>query len=107
MRQHLALAVLAERFDGRVPSDREALGLPGVGRKTRTSSQHRLQPADIAVDTHIFGLPPHRLARKNVRGRGQAVKAVLQYRHTPPLADPAWPLCLQGAQARLPAMRDP
>ncbi len=48
--------ILQERYDGRVPEDREALEeLPGVGRKTanvvlNTAFGH----ATMAVDTHIF-----------------------------------------------------
>ena len=47
---------LLERFDGRVPQDREGLeSLPGVGRKTANVVLNEAfgQPT-IAVDTHVF-----------------------------------------------------
>jgi len=48
--------ILLERFDGKVPDEREALeSLPGVGRKTANVVLNTAfgQPA-VAVDTHIF-----------------------------------------------------
>ena len=48
--------MLIEKYDGKVPTDREALqGLPGVGRKTANVILNTAfgQPT-IAVDTHIF-----------------------------------------------------
>lgn len=53
---------LAERFDGKVPSDREQLeSLAGVGRKTASvvMANAFAQPA-LAVDTHVFRVA-HRL----------------------------------------------
>jgi endonuclease-3 len=48
--------ILAERFDGAVPRDREALeSLPGVGRKTANVVLNvAFGEPTIAVDTHIF-----------------------------------------------------
>ena len=54
--------ILQERYDGRVPADREALeALPGVGRKTASVvlANAFAQPA-LAVDTHVFRVA-HRL----------------------------------------------
>lgn len=48
--------ILLEKYDGKVPDNREALeSLPGVGRKTANVILNTLfgQPV-IAVDTHIF-----------------------------------------------------
>lgn len=48
--------ILVEKFDGQVPSNREALeSLPGIGRKTANVILNTAfnQPT-IAVDTHIF-----------------------------------------------------
>ena len=49
---------LLERFDGEVPSDRDALEtLPGVGRKTANVVLNiAFGEPTIAVDTHIFRL---------------------------------------------------
>ena len=109
-----ACRLLVERFDGKVPGDREALeSLPGVGRKTANVV---LNTAFGAADhrrryPYLPGRQPHRpgAGQERARGRGQAdqgrPRRVSAAR--PPLADPARPLCLQGAQARLSAVRDP
>ena len=92
----------------RCRATREALeALPGVGRKTANVVLNTAfgEPT-IAVDTHIFrvanrtGLAPG----KNVRAVEDKLLKVVpaEYRQRcPPLADPARPLRLQGAQARL------
>ncbi len=93
---------------------REALeALPGVGRKTANVVLNTAfgEPT-IAVDTHIF-----RVANRTGLAPGKNVRAVEDKLHEgrarrviagrPPLADPARPLCLQGPQARLPAVCDP
>jgi endonuclease-3 len=48
--------ILVEKFDGRVPEDREALeSLPGVGRKTANVVLNvAFGHPTIAVDTHVF-----------------------------------------------------
>src|SRR5262245_29222613 len=54
--------LLIEKYDGKVPLEREALqALPGVGRKTASVVLNELdvEPA-IAVDTHVFRVA-HRL----------------------------------------------
>ncbi len=47
---------LAERYDGQVPQDREALeALPGVGRKTANVVLNTaFGESTLAVDTHVF-----------------------------------------------------
>ncbi|HYO47446.1 MAG TPA: endonuclease III [Gemmatimonadota bacterium] len=51
-----ASRLLEERYEGRIPNDRDALmSLPGVGRKTANvvlANVHEMQA--IAVDTHVF-----------------------------------------------------
>ncbi|WP_454884097.1 endonuclease III [Sphingomonas oryzagri] len=51
-----AAHILVDRFDGKVPEDREALeSLPGVGRKTANVVLNvAFGHETIAVDTHIF-----------------------------------------------------
>jgi len=87
-----------------VPREREALErLPGVGRKTANVVLNIAfkQPV-IAVDTHIFrvanrtGLAPARpptLSRSPGKGRARSLQIP-----RPPLADPAWPLCVRCAK---------
>ena len=105
---------LIEQHGGEVPRDRAALeALPGVGRKTANVVLNTAfgEPT-IAVDTHIFrvanrtGLAPGKTVRAVEDGLMKVVPAAVPARR-PPLADPARPLCLQGAQAGLPALRDP
>ena len=104
--------ILVEDFGGEVPSSRAALqSLPGVGRKTANvvlNTWWRI-PAQ-AVDTHIF-----RVANRTgiARGRGGGGAGARGPGAGPlpaacaSLADPARPLCLQGAQARLRGLPDP
>jgi endonuclease-3 len=87
--------ILVEQHSGAVPRSREALeALPGVGRKTANVVLNTAfgEPT-IAVDTHIFRVST---------GEGGAGR--VQTGRTP-LADSAWPLCVQGAQARVLALR--
>ncbi len=106
--------LLIEQHDGEVPRTREALeALPGVGRKTANVVLNTAfgEPT-IAVDTHIF-----RVANRTGLAPGKDVRAVEDKLEKvdpgrvqagrPPLADPARPLRVQGAQAGLPALRDP
>ena len=68
-----ACRLLVERFDGKVPGDREALeSLPGVGRKTANVVLNTAfgQPT-IAVDTHIF-----RVANRTGLAPGKNVRVV-------------------------------
>ena len=88
-----------------MPRDRAALeALPGVGRKTANVVLNTAfgEPT-IAVDTHIF-----RVANRTGLAPGKTPLAVEQallrnshraefLRARAPLADPARPLCLQGA----------
>ena len=103
---------LIHEFDGKVPDTREALvTLPGVGRKTANVVLNvAFGQATIAVDTHIFrvanrtGLAPGKTPLEvelNLDRGARALQASL-----PSLADPAWPLCLQGAQTRMLALPD-
>ena len=105
--------ILLDQYGGEVPDDREALeALPGVGRKTanvilNTAFGH----PTIAVDTHIF-----RVANRTGLAPGKDVRAVetALEKFTPArvparcasLADPARPLCVQGAPAGVLALRD-
>ena len=106
----LSRRLIAE-YGSKVPDDRTALeSLPGVGRKTANVVLNiAFGEPTIAVDTHIFrvanrtGLAPGKTPLRgrggpgaHHPGRGQAAR--------PSLADPARPLCLQGAQARLPGL---
>ncbi len=106
-----AARILVDEFGGEVPQEREKLEkLPGVGRKTANVVLNVAfgQPT-IAVDTHIFrvanrtGLAPGKdpLAGRAEAGKGDA-RTVRHPR--PSLADPARPLHLQGADARMLAM---
>ena len=104
--------MLLERHQGQVPREREALeALPGVGRKTANVILNTAfgEPV-IAVDTHVF-----RLANRTRIAPGKTVLEVEKrlMRLTPseysaarpPLADPARPLHMPGAQAPLQRMR--
>jgi hypothetical protein len=104
--------ILLRDHGGQVPREREALQtLPGVGRKTANVVLNVAfgQPT-MAVDTHIF-----RLGNRSGLAPGKtpdAVEQALEERAgaleapRPSLADPPWPLHLQGAKARLPRGAD-
>ena len=106
-----AAQILVDEHGGEVPEDRAALeALPGVGRKTANVVLNvAFGHATIAVDTHIF-----RVANRTGLAKGKDVRAVEDKleKVTPatlpaaraPLADPARPLHLQGAKARMLAM---
>jgi endonuclease III len=96
---------------GEVPADRDALHkLPGVGRKTANVVMNCAFGAEtFAVDTHIF-----RVANRTglAPGKNPQVEAMLDKVTPPPfrrdahhLADPPRPLRVQGAQARMLALR--
>ena len=91
--------LLIERHGGEVPAEREALeALPGVGRKTANVILNTAfgQPT-MAVDTHIF-----RVANRIGLAPGKTVLEVERIpARRPPLADPAWPLRMRGAQAQM------
>ena len=89
----------------------ELQALPGVGRKTANVVMNvAFGEATIAVDTHIFrvgnrtGLAP---GKNPLQVELRLLKRVPEEYPParPPLADPARPLHLQGAQARVPALR--
>ncbi|UXI67269.1 endonuclease III [Tahibacter amnicola] len=68
-----ACRILVDRYDGEVPTTREALeALPGVGRKTANVVLNTAfgQPT-IAVDTHIF-----RVSNRTGLAPGKTVRAV-------------------------------
>ena len=104
--------ILIDEHGGQVPRTREALEkLPGVGRKTANVILNTAfgEPT-IAVDTHIFRVANRtRMARgKNpleVETRLTRLTAPGVPQGRPPLAHPSRPLRLQGAQARMPALR--
>ena len=104
--------ILIEEHGGQVPRAREALEkLPGVGRKTaNVIPQHRLRRAHHRRGhAHLPRRQPHPNGQgEKPPGGGDAphpahAPGVPQGR--PPLADPARPLRLQGAQARVPDLR--
>ena len=99
---------LIERYGGEVPRDREALeALPGVGRKTANVVLNTAfgEPT-LAVDTHVFrvanrlGMAPGKTPRE-VEDELMTVVPEALPGPRPSLADPARPLRLQGAQARV------
>ena len=102
---------LIDDHGGEVPADRDALeALPGVGRKTANVVMNVAFGAEtFAVDTHIFrvgnrtglarGKTPLAVERKLDKADAAAVPPPRA-----PLADPARPLCLQGAHARMLAL---
>ncbi len=97
-------ALLVEQHGGKVPRERAALeALPGVGRKTASVVLNvAFGERTIAVDTHIFPRPRQDTARRRTRPREARARALCAAR--PPLAHPARPLRLQGAQAGLPVL---
>ena len=102
---------LVADFGGEVPRTREALEtLPGVGRKTANVVLNvAFGEPTMAVDTHIFrvgnrtGIAPGRDPLAVETGTGETRPRPVQGARAS-LADPAWPLRLQGAQARMPAL---
>ncbi len=105
--------ILVDEYGGEVPREREALEkLPGVGRKTANVVLNIAfgEPV-IAVDTHIFPrLEPHGAGaragpRCGRRSPGEGRAGSLQAARAP-LADPARPLRLHRAQAKMPRVRD-
>ena len=106
-----AARILVDQHGGEVPRDRAALEtLPGVGRKTANVVLNvAFGEPTIAVDTHIF-----RVANRTGLARGKTplevelklekVTPAAVPRRRPPLADPARPLHLQGAHARMLAL---
>ena len=96
-----------------MPEDREALeALPGVGRKTANVVLNvAFGEPTIAVDTHIFrvgnrtGLAPGKTSLAVELALEKVMPAEFKHARAS-LADPARPLRLQGAQARMLALRD-
>ena len=102
---------LIDEHDGKVPDTREELEtLPGVGRKTANVVLNVAfgQPT-IGIDTHAFrvanrtGLAPGKTPLEG-RGDPRSRRARALQAQLPSLADPARPLCVQGAQARMLAL---
>ena len=103
--------ILVRDYGGEVPTDRDALvELPGVGRKTANVVMNIAFGAEtFAVDTHIF-----RVGNRTGLAKGKtplAVELGLEKKvprpvppRRAPLADPARPLRLQGAHARMLAL---
>ena len=106
-----AARILVDEFGGEVPRDRDKLEkLPGVGRKTANVVLNvAFGEPTIAVDTHIFrvanrtGLAPGKNPLE-VELKLEKVDARAVRHPCPPLADPARPLHLQGADARMLAL---
>ena len=85
-------------------------GAAGVGRKTANVVLNvAFGESTMAVDTHIFrlgnrtGLAPGKTPREVEDGAGEALPPETAARRAP-LADPARPLCLQGAAAGMLAL---
>ena len=103
----LSERLLAEH-GGQVPRDREALeALPGVGRKTANVVLNiAFGEETLAVDTHVFrvahrldlatGKTPQRRRAGFTEGNPQGLHAACA-----PLAHPARPVYLPGAQTAL------
>ena len=98
--------LLVDDFNGAVPEDRAALEtLPGVGRKTANVVLNiAFGHPTIAVDTHLFRVGNRTgmaVGQDPAGGGKEAGEEDPQTVETPcaSLADPAWPLYLQGAQA--------
>ena len=101
-------AQLLAQYGGAVPREREALeALPGVGRKTANVVLNvAYGEKTLAVDTHIF-----RVANRTGLAPGKTPRAVEDVivagdsrplsRTCPSLVDPAWPICVCGAQTPL------
>ncbi len=102
---------LIREFGGEVPRTREALqSLPGVGRKTANVVLNTAFGEEtFAVDTHVFrvcnrtGLAPGKTVDE-VEAKLEKDRAAAVSPRRAPLADPARPLHLQGADARMLAM---
>jgi endonuclease-3 len=105
-------AILVERYNGEVPSQREALeALPGVGRKTANVVLNTaFGEATIAVDTHIFrvsnrtglakGKTPLEVERKLLKAVPQEFRQhahhwlILHGRYTCKARKPSCPECI-------------
>ena len=98
---------LLERHGGEVPRDRAALeALPGVGRKTANVVLN----VTFGGHAHLPYRQPHRAgagnqSRQDLRETGKDHARALSAA-CPSLADPAWPLRVQGAHAGVLALRD-
>ncbi len=104
---------LIDEHNAEVPAARAVLEtLPGVGRKTANVVLNMAFGEEtFAVDTHVFrvgnrtGMAPGKdPARSRVEAREDRAAALPRPR--PSLADPAWPLCLQGAATAVRDLRD-
>ena len=103
--------ILVEKHAGLVPPDREALeALPGVGRKTANVVLNIIfGESTIAVDTHLFrvgnrtGLAPGKSPYEVEKTLLKVIPTTISA-PCPSLADPSWPLHLQGAKARMLAL---
>jgi endonuclease III len=102
--------ILLEAHGGKVPRERAALeALPGVGRKTANVVLNTAfgEPTDRGRHAHLPRRQPHRSRARQDRARRRGPPRARHpgrvHEGRAPLADPAWPLCLQGAQTRLPA----
>ena len=99
---------LLREHGGEVPRHREALEqLPGVGRKTANVVLNiAFGEPTIAVDTHLFRvsnrlrLAPGKTPLEVELGLLEVVPREVSAARAP-LADPAWPLHLPGAQAAM------
>ena len=103
---------LVENHGGTVPPDRAALeALPGVGRKSANVVLNVAfgQPSHRGGHAYLPGREPHRpCLRQNPAGsraRPRTHRAAGLYPQCSSLAHPSRPLCLQGEEARMLALR--
>lgn len=105
--------ILLEHYDGEVPHDRSAGGIArGRPQDRQRGAQHRLRRTHHGGGyAYLPSRQPYRPCAWQGRARGGRPAGQGHPRRIParrpPLADPARPLCLQGAQARLPGLCDP
>ena len=100
--------ILVEDYGGEVPNSRAALqSLPGVGRKTANVVLNMWWQLSGAGGGHAYlsGRQPHRHLPRQKRRRGRTSHRRQHSNRFPAactsLADPAWPLSLQGAQTHV------
>jgi cell division protein ZapA (FtsZ GTPase activity inhibitor) len=104
--------ILVDQHGGQVPRTREALqALPGVGPQDRQrGAQRGLRRADDGGGhPRLSRQQPHRPGAgtqpAGSGGRAAAARAGPLPGRCPPLADPAWPLCLPRARPALQGLR--
>ena len=110
--RHLPAARRAARRRGAADPRGAASAARGRAQDRQRDPQHRLRPAHHRRGhPHLSRRQPHRHRAGEGRGRSRSPAAQVRPRGVPPprppLADPARPLRVQGAQARLRRLSDP